>query len=72
MLLVSTSSFRGYGLHKIFEIIAQSEYDGVDIVLSSSDFDTLDAKYLSHLSEITGVKIGSLTAYERKMDAKMI
>lgn len=72
MLLVSTSSFRGYGLHKIFEIVAQSEYDGVDIVLSATDFDTLDAGYLNHLSEITGVKIGSITAYERKMDAKTL
>jgi len=69
MLLVSTSSFRGYGLHKTFELIAQSEYEGVDVVLSSTDFDTLDAAYLKHLSEITGVQIGSLTAFERKMDA---
>lgn len=69
MLLVSTSSFRGYGLHKTFELIARSEYDGVDVVLSPTDFDTLDAEYLKHLSEITGVKIASLTAFERKMDA---
>ncbi len=69
MLLVSTSSFRGYGLHKIFELVAQSEYDGVDVVLSASEFDTMDANYLQHLSEITGVTIGSITAFERKMDA---
>jgi sugar phosphate isomerase/epimerase len=72
MLLVSTSSFRGYGLHKIFELVAQSEYDGVDIVLSLVDFDTMDTDYLLHLSEITGVKIGSITAFERKMDSKTL
>lgn len=72
MLLVSTSSFRGYGLHKIFELVAQSEYEGVDVVLSPGEFDTLDAGYLQHLSDITGVKIVSLTAYERKMDAETL
>jgi len=72
MLLVSTSSFRGYGLHKIFELVAQSEYEGVDVVLSPSEYDTLDAAYLQHLSDITGVRIASLTAYERKMDAETL
>lgn len=57
MLLVSTSCFRGYGLHKTFELVAKSGYDGVDLAVSSSDFDSLDTEYLKHLMEITGVKI---------------
>ncbi len=72
MLLAATSCFRGYGLHKTFELIAASGYDGVDLVLSASDFDTENEMYLKHLSEVTNVTIQAITAYERKMDAKIL
>ena len=54
MLLAATSCFRGYGLHKIFELVAQSGYDGVDLVLSGSEYDTQDASYLEHIEKLTG------------------
>lgn len=72
MLLASTSSFKGYGLHKIFSLIRASGYDGVDLVLSSSDFDTENTDYVLDIAELTGVRIVSLTAYERKMDKKTL
>ena len=72
MLLVSTSCFKGHGLHKTFELIAESEYDGVDLSVSYTDYDTLDISYLKHLTEITGVKIHSITAHERKMDQEAL
>ncbi len=72
MLLAATSCFRGYGLHKIFELVAQSGYDGVDLVLSGSEYDTQDASYLEHIEKLTGVEIMALTAYERKMDSETL
>ncbi len=72
MLLASTSCFRGYGLHKIFELVAASGYDGIDLVLSATEFDTEDSSYLRELMELTGVKIHSVTAYERKMNSGIL
>lgn len=72
MLLASTSCFKGYGLHKTFELIKASGYDGADLVLSSSDFDTENTDYVAEISALTGVQVISITAYERKMDAKTI
>ncbi len=68
MFLVSTSCFRGYGLHKTFCLIAQSGYDGADLVLSSGDFDTENTEYLMELVKTTKCPIYSITTYERKMD----
>ena len=72
MLLVATSCFKGYGLHKSFELIATSGYDGVDLVLSGSEYDTENAEYIEHLEALTGVQVYALTAYERRMDASVL
>ena len=68
MFLVSTSCFRGYGLHKTLSLIAASAYDGADLVLSSGDFDTENTEYLAELVKITKCPIHSITTYERRMD----
>lgn len=72
MLLASTSCFKGYGLHKTFELIKASGYDGADLVLSSADFDTENTDYVAEISALTGVSVVSITAYERRMDAKTV
>jgi sugar phosphate isomerase/epimerase len=72
MLLAATSCFKGYGLHKSFELIAASGYNGVDLVLSGSEFDTENAEYIEHLEKLTGVQVCALTAYERRMDAGVL
>ena len=46
MLLLSTSSLAGYGLHRIFEFAKKSEYDGIDLCIDFSEFDTFNAEYL--------------------------
>jgi sugar phosphate isomerase/epimerase len=72
MLLAATSCFKGYGLHKSFELIAASGYDGVDLVLSGTEYDTENAEYIEHLETLTGVEVCALTAYERRMDATVL
>lgn len=66
MLLLSTASLRGYSLHHSAHIAHTAGYDGLDLVLDASEYDTLDADYLKSLVK-SGVNIPSITTYERKM-----
>lgn len=72
MLLLSTRSLQGYGLHKIFLLTKQSGYDGVDLVIDPECYDTMDAHYLDSLMTETGVQIRSITAPERRMTQKKV
>ncbi|MDD2486805.1 MAG: hypothetical protein PHS92_00335 [Candidatus Gracilibacteria bacterium] len=72
MILISTSSLRGYGLHKIFKLVSESDYDGINLDLSSTDFDTENVEYVKELSASFNVPVVSITAYERKMDNKTV
>lgn len=65
MLLLSTSSLAGYGLHKIFMLASAAKYDGIDLSLNFSEYDTVNAGYLQELMNITGIKIVSITAPEK-------
>ena len=49
MFLLSTSSLRGYGLHKIFSFARDAHYDGVCLDLNSLDYDTENASYVATL-----------------------
>jgi hypothetical protein len=49
MILLSTSSLKGYGLHKIFQIVQKSQYNGIDLVIDKTNFDTLDTQYIKSL-----------------------
>jgi hypothetical protein len=70
MFLISTSSLQGYGIHKIFTLVAQSRFDGVNLDLDQSDFDTRNAEYLATVSHQTGTPIGAITAYSKGMNTK--
>lgn len=72
MLLISTSSLKGYWLHKIFKIAKKSGYDWINLDLISWDFDSEDTEYIKELSDDFEVKVLSITAYERKMDIKTV
>jgi len=72
MLLLSTASFRGYGLHKIFSFAKESGYDGINLDLNPLDFDTENAEYIASLSKEFKVPVVSITAYERKMGQKVV
>ncbi|MBP8016690.1 sugar phosphate isomerase/epimerase [Candidatus Gracilibacteria bacterium] len=68
MLLLSTSVLEGYGLHKIFKLVSKSSFDGINLDLNYSNFDTSDADYIKELSDEFNVPVLSITAYERKMN----
>ncbi len=72
MLLLSTSSLVGYGLHRIFEFAKKSEYDGIDLCIDFSAFDTFNAEYLRKLSADFGVKIVSVTMPEKQLTTNQL
>ncbi len=70
MLLLSTQSLAGYGLHKIFLLAKNAEYDGLDLSIDFENYDTIDATYIDSLIQSTGISVFSLTAPERKLTKK--
>lgn len=72
MFLLSTSSLRGYGLHKIFSFARDAHYDGICLDLNPLDFDTENAEYIATLSKEFGIPIVSITAYERRITHKTV
>lgn len=67
MLLISTSSLKGYWIHKIFSIVKNSNYDWIDLSVDFDDFDSFDKDYLKQISDDFWVKILSITAPPRWM-----
>lgn len=49
MLSLSTDSLKGYGLNRIFKIIKDSGYDGVDLAIDNRNYDTQNAEYIKTL-----------------------
>lgn len=54
------------------ELIRDASYEGVDLALSPTDFDTENAEYVLRVSEMVGIPVVSITAYERKMDQETV
>ncbi|MBU0668316.1 hypothetical protein KJ951_00550 [Patescibacteria group bacterium] len=57
MLALSTDSLKGYGLNRIFQIIKDAGYDGVDLAMDPKNFDTLNADYVKKLSDQVGIPV---------------
>lgn len=72
MFLLSTSSLRGYGLHKIFSFAQEAHYDGICLDLNPLDFDTENAEYIALLSQTFQIPVVSITVYERRMTPKIV
>ncbi len=70
MLLLSTQSLSGYGLHKIFSLAKEAGYDALDLSVDFDAFDTINASYIDSLIQSSGVNVISLTAPERKLTKK--
>ena len=51
MITLSSDSLKGYGLNRIFKIVKDAGYDGLDLAIDPKDFDTQNAKYLKELVE---------------------
>lgn len=72
MLLLSTSSFKWYWLHKIFKLAKDSNYDWIDLVVEKWNFDTTDVEYIKSLSEEFWVLVLSITAPDKWIDKEKI
>lgn len=72
MLLLSTTSLRGYGLHKIFSLTKDALYDGINLDLNSLDYDTENTEYIEKLVQEFGIPVTSITAYERRMTPRIV
>ena len=72
MLLLSTSSLQGYGLHRIFDFVKKSWFDGIDLSLNRLNFDLWDADYVKSLSDSFDVPVLSITAPWRWMNEKWV
>lgn len=72
MLLLSTRSLAWYGLDTIFSLTKSALYDGIDLNIDFSLFDTINAKYLDSLIVRHELPILSITAPERRMTKKQV
>lgn len=72
MILLSTSSLNGYGIHRIFLIAKKAAFDGIDLVLTKENFDLWDPEYIYSLSKETWVKVLSITAPSKGIDEQNI
>ncbi len=68
MLLLSTSSLAGYGLHRIFMLAKHGWFQGIDLSVDFNQFDTFDAKYITLLVKENSLPIISISAPERKLN----
>lgn len=62
MLLLSTASLTGYGLHRIFDFAKKAGYTGIDVSLGMMNFDLWDEDYIYELSKTFKLPVLSLTA----------
>lgn len=72
MLLLSTSSLQGYGLHKMFKFAKDWDYDGLDIALNEYNRDLWDEEYIYNLSKGFSLPVVSITAPRRWMNEKKV
>ena len=72
MLLLSTSNFNWYWLHKIFDFAKKSNYDWIELVLNKNQYDYWDADYILWLIKEFWVKVLSLKAPKRWLNEKLV
>ncbi|MDD2907876.1 MAG: hypothetical protein PHH98_04515 [Candidatus Gracilibacteria bacterium] len=72
LLLLSTSSLNGYGLHKIFYFAKNAGFDGIDLLLNEDNFDVWNEKYLESLCSEFGIKVLSITAPSKGLDDELV
>ena len=72
MLLLSTSSLQGYGLHRVFGFVKKAWFHGVDLALNSLNYDLWDWDYIKSLSDSFGVPVLSITAPLKWMNEKRV
>lgn len=72
MLLLSSSSLKWYGLHRIFQFARDAAYTGIDISLNADNYDLWDEQYILKLSGEFWVPVLSITAPEKWMSSEKL
>jgi len=72
VILLSTSSLQGYGLHRVFSFVKEAQFDGLDLALTKLNFDIWDENYIKKLSDFFAVPVLSITAPSRGLNEKMV
>ncbi|NVP17184.1 hypothetical protein HUU51_00480 [Candidatus Gracilibacteria bacterium] len=72
MILLSTSSLSGYGIHRILLLSKKAGFDGIDLCLNYFDYDLWDGDYIKSLCELTGIKVLSITAPSKGLNEEII
>jgi len=49
MLAICSDSLKGYGLNRVFQLVKEAGYDGVDLNIDPKNFDTMDTDYIRDL-----------------------
>jgi sugar phosphate isomerase/epimerase len=49
MLAICSDSLKGYGLNRIFKLVKEAGFDGIDLNVDPKNFDTQDAEYVKTL-----------------------
>lgn len=60
MLAISTESLKGYGLNRIFQMVKQANFDGLDLSIDTKNFDTQNTEYIKSLIDETGLPVLSI------------
>jgi len=64
MIALHTGSLKKYGLNRIFEFAKEADYDGIEIAVDKSNYDTQNAEYIQKLSDEYDLPIVALHAPE--------
>ena len=72
MFLLSTSSLKGYWIHKIFILAKKANFEWIDLVVERNNFDTLNWEYLKTLVDVFELPIISITGPTKWMDKKKV
>jgi len=72
VLLLSTSSLQWYGLHRIFQFAKKTGFLGIDLALTTVNYDLWDEDYIKILSDEFNIPVLSVTAPVRWMNEKKV
>lgn len=64
-IILSTSTLQGYSLDRTFSVAKKAGFEGIDLKVDVTNFDSYDAHYLNELSKRHDIKINSLEAPDR-------
>lgn len=59
-ITLATSSLKGYGLNRIFELAKEAGFDGIELEIDLKNVDTQNAHYIAELQKETNIPIVAL------------